>query len=60
MVMISNSEQNFGQWARRLITMEKTCEYTSEVHLEQVEDEKRPGHYLFREKVNKRNEMLFM
>ncbi|KAI7883806.1 tRNA guanosine-2'-O-methyltransferase [Lichtheimia hyalospora FSU 10163] len=50
MVMISNSEQNFGQWARRLITMEKTREWTSEVHLEQVEDEKRPGHYLFREK----------
>ncbi|KAI9313806.1 hypothetical protein BX666DRAFT_2140306, partial [Dichotomocladium elegans] len=49
MVEISNSEQNFGQWARRLITMEKVRDWIP-TQLEQVEDEKRPGHYLFREK----------
>lgn len=58
MVMISNSEQNFGQWARRLITMEKVREWNPAVGIEAVPldskeagDDKRPGHYLFREKV---------
>ncbi|KAI8388392.1 uncharacterized protein BYT42DRAFT_559919 [Radiomyces spectabilis] len=32
MVLISNSEQNFGQWSRRLITMEKRKEWTKESH----------------------------
>ncbi|KAI9246752.1 S-adenosyl-L-methionine-dependent methyltransferase [Phascolomyces articulosus] len=85
MTLISNSEQNFGLWARRLITMEKTREWdpsqtitaqdtessciptekteikpaaeapsssttTSEMPEGAVEDPKRPGHYLFREK----------
>ena len=80
MTLISNSEQNFGQWSRRLITMEKIREWdpsqvitaqdteSSCIPTEQqttttpnkiqetvpegaVEDPKRPGHYLFREKV---------
>ncbi|KAI7855545.1 S-adenosyl-L-methionine-dependent methyltransferase [Circinella umbellata] len=79
MTLISNSEQNFGQWSRRLITMEKIREWdpsqvitaqdteSSCIPTEQqttttpnktqetvpegaVEDPKRPGHYLFREK----------
>ncbi|KAI9495073.1 S-adenosyl-L-methionine-dependent methyltransferase [Zychaea mexicana] len=90
MTLISNSEQNFGQWARRLITMEKVREFDAsqritahdtesscipkeqaepqqqpdttpatnsspsssslEASSEQIEDPKRPGHYLFREK----------
>jgi hypothetical protein len=29
MVLIANSEQNFGKWSRRLITMEKVKEYIS-------------------------------
>ena len=79
MTLISNSEQNFGQWSRRLITMEKIREWdpsqtitaqdteSSCIPAEHttvtpknaqeavpegvVEDPKRPGHYLFREKV---------
>ncbi|OAD75428.1 hypothetical protein PHYBLDRAFT_132663, partial [Phycomyces blakesleeanus NRRL 1555(-)] len=72
MKLLSNSEQNFGQWSRRLITMEKTREWdaketaTVEIsegvvkeeapvpekqeHNEEDKDEKRPGHFLFREK----------
>ncbi|ORZ02391.1 S-adenosyl-L-methionine-dependent methyltransferase [Syncephalastrum racemosum] len=50
MKLVSNSEQNFGQWARRLITMEKVCQ-PGEVQPPSKEDpESKPGHYLFREK----------
>jgi tRNA (guanine10-N2)-methyltransferase len=68
MTLISNSEQNFGQWSRRLITMEKVKDWNKEetASVEQTvvsdaekaeimekgtEDPKRPGHFLFREKV---------
>ncbi|CAH1762975.1 9832_t:CDS:10 [Entrophospora sp. SA101] len=75
--LISNSEQRFGQWSRRLITMEKVKEYIidHQTHVnvkEHSEDsllflqkdkddvtdckqteEKKPSHYLFREKVRK-------
>ncbi|KAI8974652.1 S-adenosyl-L-methionine-dependent methyltransferase [Pilobolus umbonatus] len=61
MKLISNSEQNFGQWSRRLITMEKVQPFVQEGNTvsesEKLEimkngkaDPKRPGHYLFREK----------
>ncbi|KAI8093582.1 uncharacterized protein BX664DRAFT_330022 [Halteromyces radiatus] len=51
MVLISNSEQNFGQWSRRLITMEKVKHYTtSSSSLENADTPKALGHYLFREK----------
>lgn len=62
MVLISNSEQNFGQWSRRLITMEKVKPYIQyqkgdvseserlEIIKNGQEDPKKPGHYLFREK----------
>ncbi|KAI7870041.1 S-adenosyl-L-methionine-dependent methyltransferase [Spinellus fusiger] len=72
MHLVSNCEQNFGQWSRRLITMEKIREWNSnetasvvisetsakteeaasveeEASVEEQE-EKRPGHFLFREK----------
>lgn len=68
MTLISNSEQNFGLWSRRLITMEKVKNWTKEEHAlversvvsdaekaeimeNGTEDPKRPGHFLFREKV---------
>lgn len=51
MKLISNSEQNFGQWARRLITMEKVAEWKDGVAISPKEAERTPGHYLFREKV---------
>ncbi|CAG8475489.1 5768_t:CDS:2 [Acaulospora colombiana] len=71
MKLISNSEQNFGKWSRRLVTMEKFKEnlkgeranvnIRSLDHLSlalqnreetegQNDHQKRPGHYLFREK----------
>ncbi|CAG8455026.1 13225_t:CDS:10 [Acaulospora morrowiae] len=78
MKLISNSEQNFGQWSRRLVTMEKFKENLKGEHAtvnaksfdysllasqkkdesregetdsdKQNNDEKKPGHYLFREK----------
>ncbi|KAI8146385.1 S-adenosyl-L-methionine-dependent methyltransferase [Fennellomyces sp. T-0311] len=66
MTLISNSEQNFGQWARRLITMEKVRKWDpsqvvtaadtesscipKEQPAEEEQDTNRPGHYLFREK----------
>jgi tRNA (guanine10-N2)-methyltransferase len=77
MRLISNSEQNFGQWSRRLVTMEKYKDSIvgdrtnihnvkglnnlSSVYNKKKDDEtettdtkgkKKPGHYLFREKVN--------
>jgi tRNA (guanine10-N2)-methyltransferase len=67
MELISNSEQNFGYWSRRLISMEKikdwnknsvasvekglTKEEKAEIMEKGQEDPQRPGHYLFREKV---------
>ncbi|KAI8371990.1 S-adenosyl-L-methionine-dependent methyltransferase [Choanephora cucurbitarum] len=30
MILVSNSEQNFGQWSRRLITMEKTKDWSEQ------------------------------
>lgn len=61
MALVSNSEQNFGQWSRRLITMKKIKKWNKEEDLSEAEkaeiiekgqeDPKRPGHYLFREKV---------
>ncbi|CEG76906.1 Putative ARM repeat-containing protein [Rhizopus microsporus] len=60
MKLVANSEQNFGQWSRRLITMEKIKTWTKEDDLTETEkaeiiekgqeDPKRPGHFLFREK----------
>ncbi|CEG73098.1 hypothetical protein RMATCC62417_08542 [Rhizopus microsporus] len=60
MKLVANSEQNFGQWSRRLITMEKIKAWTKEDDLTETEkaeiiekgqeDPKRPGHFLFREK----------
>ncbi|KAG1048226.1 hypothetical protein G6F46_003602 [Rhizopus delemar] len=60
MALVSNSEQNFGQWSRRLITMKKIKKWNKEEDLSEAEkaeiiekgqeDPKRPGHYLFREK----------
>ncbi|KAI8340203.1 S-adenosyl-L-methionine-dependent methyltransferase [Chlamydoabsidia padenii] len=57
MILISNSEQNFGQWSRRLITMEKVKSYDAQDHTtlssSGPSDENAPksmGHYLFREK----------
>lgn len=50
MRLISNSEQNFGKWSRRLITMEKTDE------VENIGEElvkvsiSKPGHSHFRKK----------
>lgn len=52
MKLISNSEQNFGQWARRLITMEKVAEWKDGIAISAKEAERTPGHYLFREKVH--------
>lgn len=47
MIVVSNSEQKFGKWSRRLITMEKTKKYC-----EAVDDQKKleTGHSQFREK----------
>lgn len=61
MVLISNSEQNFGQWSRRLITMEKVKSWDANEHTtithstgsENADASKALGHYLFREKVIK-------
>ncbi|RCH79166.1 hypothetical protein CU098_001341, partial [Rhizopus stolonifer] len=60
MTLVSNSEQNFGQWSRRLITMKKIKKWNKEEDLTAAEkaeiieqgkeDPKRPGHFLFREK----------
>ncbi|ORZ15647.1 hypothetical protein BCR42DRAFT_437915 [Absidia repens] len=58
MALISNSEQNFGQWSRRLITMEKIRSWDSKEHTtithstgsEDATTTKSLGHYLFREK----------
>ena len=71
MALVSNSEQNFGLWSRRLITMEKIKDWSKADHAiveqsivteeekEEIikngkEDPKRPGHFLFREKVRKK------
>ncbi|CAO3638258.1 unnamed protein product [Cunninghamella echinulata] len=52
MLLISNSEQNFGQWSRRLITMEKVKEWDSNSNYETSKSDspKSLGHYLFRDK----------
>lgn len=80
MRLVSNSEQNFGQWSRRLVTMEKFKDNiigertnihnvrgldnlssvykkndvnSNEAETTNTKEKKKPGHYLFREKVNK-------
>jgi tRNA (guanine10-N2)-methyltransferase len=46
LVVISNSEQKFGKWSRRLITMEKIEKYVHAVEI----DSGVTGHSKFREK----------
>lgn len=48
MILISNSEQSFGKWSRRLITMEKIKKY-SETSMEE-KTQLATGHSQFREK----------
>ncbi|KAJ8331343.1 hypothetical protein QVD99_001628 [Batrachochytrium dendrobatidis] len=64
LVLISNSEQSFGKWSRRLITMEKVADDalgSNDTHLKDLisereavvrvnSNEKVPGHARFREK----------
>jgi tRNA (guanine10-N2)-methyltransferase len=52
--IIANSEQRFGKWSRRLITMEKTVSFKDFQHVADlenlnIEDEQgSTGHYRFR------------
>ncbi|KAI8894050.1 S-adenosyl-L-methionine-dependent methyltransferase [Globomyces pollinis-pini] len=48
MKLIANSEQNFGKWSRRLITMEKISGIIDTVSVSSTVD--KPGHSNFREK----------
>ncbi|KAI8059171.1 hypothetical protein BC940DRAFT_314195 [Gongronella butleri] len=51
MTLIANSEQNFGQWSRRLITMEKVLPLDKmDMQNASSQDPQTAGHYLFREK----------
>ncbi|KAF9896212.1 hypothetical protein BX616_007909, partial [Lobosporangium transversale] len=58
MELISNSEQAFGQWSRRLITMEKVADWDSKTGLgapsgdmnKSTTSPKRPGHFGFRDR----------
>ena len=55
MVLIANSEQNFGKWSRRLITMEKID--ISENLIDDLVECKieKPGHLHFRDKYFNNN-----
>ncbi|KAL7010029.1 hypothetical protein EMMF5_000048 [Cystobasidiomycetes sp. EMM_F5] len=48
--LIANSEQKFGKWSRRLITMEKEREAvtTNGIRVEDPADSRQPGHFDFR------------
>ena len=48
LVLIANSEQNFGKWSRRLITMEKVTMLNNDVRVESKIEA--PGHAQFRKK----------
>ena len=49
MILVANSEQNFGKWSRRLITMEKIAEQSLNSLLAQSTISE-PGHAQFRKK----------
>ncbi|KAI7826635.1 S-adenosyl-L-methionine-dependent methyltransferase [Kickxella alabastrina] len=53
--LVANSEQPFGGWSRRLITMEKVREFSADSSLEGVDD---PAHKNFRDRYFSKFEKL--